>query len=288
MSRRIIRRDSDEVKDIKALKSNALQSVATSEKQVVAAGKQVSAFREECESLMAKAEKLREVISKLGDTQSSLHTETDSRKKEIRSLSGELNSLNSEIEAKENDFDLLVKDKQKEIEVVVASKKDALKLKEKTLANISANIVLEEARLSDVKKKIPAVKKELSNAEGLKMRLDTLVKQLPKTEKQVTEAERNLLIVKAETVEANKARSTAIGMKAEEERKLQGLQAQVATEEQRLEETKAKLIERDTEIEKKLKVNRKLRESLEQLERRIQRKAEDAEMNNYLNRNKSD
>jgi len=212
----------------------------------------------------------------------------DSRKKEIRSLSGELNSLNSEIEAKENDFDLLVKDKQKEIEVVVASKKDALKLKEKTLANISANIVLEEARLSDVKKKIPAVKKELSNAEGLKMRLDTLVKQLPKTEKQVTEAERNLLIVKAETVEANKARSTAIGMKAEEERKLQGLQAQVATEEQRLEETKAKLIERDTEIEKKLKVNRKLRESLEQLERRIQRKAEDAEMNNYLNRNKSD
>jgi len=55
MSRRIIRRDSDEVKDIKALKSNALQSVATSEKQVVAAGKQVSAFREECESLMAKA-----------------------------------------------------------------------------------------------------------------------------------------------------------------------------------------------------------------------------------------
>lgn len=284
MSRRIIpQNDSDSLKDEKQ-KTEALQSQANSaERRVQEAGSALSQIEKDTEKALEKRQHLEDSIEVKKAQLAELDDAVEAKKSELRKVEGELSEAESELVKVRENTQKAQSEHTRQLEVLKADH-EATRTK---YQNQRAELMGE---MSDCQKTIESRKKEAEGLEAVITRYKltetefekNVLPLIPKRKEELEALERELLVKRVEVKKEEDKLAELSGQVAETKREYDEVTALLKREEARVEAELNKLVEKEQQVDEKIKRLRVIKEGVDKETERLKRREADLELARHL------
>jgi chromosome segregation ATPase len=290
MTRRIIKQnDSDSLKAEKA-KTEVLKSQAdTAERRIHEAGGALT----EIQADINKAEDVRQNIEDSIAVSKSNKVEADNaleeKQSELRKVEGELSDAISGLDKIKADTQKAQSEHTQKLVVLKADHDATRSQYEKTRADL-----LEQ--MADSQKTIESRKKEADGIEAVITRFKIeetkferdVLPLIPKGKEELEALNRELLVKKVAVKDEEDKLVALVAKTNEEKSEYDQVVALRTSEEEIIAANMQKLVEKEGEVDKKMRIYRTLKEGVDQATNRLKRREEDLVLENHLSNSKAD